>query len=65
MIMNNAEQKMTTMEIDLREFDKDTLVRFIVYSHANDLTFNEALVKLLTDNLPQLQKEDENQMPLL
>jgi hypothetical protein len=63
--MNNAEQKMTTMEIDLREFDKDTLVRFIVYSHANDLTFNEALVKLLTDNLPQLQKEDENQMPLL
>ena len=63
--MNNIEEKMTTMEIDLQEFDKDTLVRFIVFSHINDLTFNEALVKLLTDNLPQLQKEDENQMPLL
>ena len=63
--MNNIEEKMTTMEINLEEFDKDTLVRFIVYSHTNSLTFNEALVKLLTDNLPQLQKENENQMSLL
>ena len=58
--MNN---KMTTMELNLTEFDKDTLIRFIVYSHLNNLTFNEALIKMLTDNLPKL--EDENQLPLL
>jgi hypothetical protein len=53
--MNN---KMTTMELNLIEFDKDTLIRFIIYSHLNNLTFNQALIKLLEDNLPKL--EDEN-----
>ena len=52
------------MEINLAEFDKDTLIRFIIYSHTNNLTFNEALNKMLVDNLPKLE-EDENQMPLL
>jgi len=49
---------MTTMELNLIEFDKDTLIRFIIYSHLNNLTFNQALIKLLEDNLPKL--EDEN-----
>ena len=52
------------MEINLQEYDKDTLIRFIVYSHINDLTFNDAINKLLKDNLPLLEK-DENQLPLL
>ena len=59
------EEKMTKMEINLDEFDKDTLIRFIVYAHLNDLTFNQSIVKMLRDNLPELKKEDENQLPLL
>jgi hypothetical protein len=62
--MNNM-QEMTNMEINLDDFDKDTLIRFIIYSHVNNLTFNEALNKMLKDNLPKLEKEDENQLPLL
>lgn len=61
--MNNINEKMSTIEINLEDYDKDTLIRFIVYSHINDLTFNDALNKLLKDNLPKL--EDENQLPLL
>lgn len=61
---NNINKKLETMEINLAEFDKDTLIRFIIYSHTNNLTFNEALNKMLVDNLPKLE-EDENQMPLL
>ena len=60
--MNN---EITMMDLDLNEFDKETLIRFIIYSHTNNLTFNQALIKMLQDNLPELKKEDENQMPLL
>ena len=59
------EEKMTKMEINLDEFDKDTLIRFIIYAHLNDLTFNESIVKLMSDSLPELEKENENQLPLL
>jgi len=64
--MNSVEtnKKLETMEINLADYDKDTLIRFIIYSHINNLTFNEALNKILVDNLPKLE-EDENQMPLL
>lgn len=62
--MNNINKETSTMEIDLEEYDKDTLIRFIMYSHLNDLTFNDALNKLLKDNLPKFER-DENQLPLL
>lgn len=57
-------KKTETMEINLEEYDKETLIRFIMYSHLNDLTFNDALNKLLKDNLPKFE-QDENQLPLL
>ena len=60
-IMNNTEN----LDIDLSEFSKDLLIRMILFSHENDLTFNESIVKLLKDNLPKLNVEDENQLPLL
>jgi len=62
--MNNMNKKTETMKINLEEYDKETLIRFIIYSHLNDLTFNDALNKLLKDNLPLLEN-DENQLPLL
>ena len=60
--MNN---KTENLEIDLSEFSKDLLIRFIIFAHENDLTFNESVVKILTDYLPKLNVEDENQLPLL
>lgn len=59
--INNTEN----LDIDLSEFSKDLLIRMILFSHENDLTFNESIVKLLKDNLPKLNVEDENQLPLL
>ena len=58
---NNTEN----LDIDLSEFPKDLLIRMILFAHENDLTFNESIVKLLKDNLPKLNLEDENQLPLL
>jgi hypothetical protein len=60
--MNN---KTETLEIDLSEYPKDLLIRMILFAHENNLTFNEAVVKILTDYLPKLNTEDENQLPLL
>lgn len=60
--MNN---KTENLEIDLSEFPKDLLIRFIIFAHQNDLTCNEAFVKLLTDYLSKVNTEDENQLPLL
>ena len=56
--MNN---KTENLEIDLSEFPKDLLIRFIIFAHQNDLTCNEAFVKLLTDYLPKLNTEDEKE----
>ena len=53
------------LDINLSEFPKDLLIRMIIFAHENDLTFNESIVKLLKDNLPKLNLEDENQLPLL
>jgi hypothetical protein len=52
-----------SVEIDLNEFDKKTLIALILFFAENDLTFNDAIVKLLKDNLPKL--EDERQMSFL
>jgi len=58
--MNNTEN----LDIDLSEFPKDLLIRFIIFAHENNLTCNEAIVKLLTDYLPKLDNENENQLQL-
>jgi hypothetical protein len=60
--MSTINEKMSTMEIDLSEFDKDLLILLIIFCHKYNLTFNEGIVKLLTS---YLSKEDENQLPLL
>ena len=59
--MNN---KTETLEIDLSEYPKDLLIRFIIFAHENNLTYNEAIVKLLTDYLPKLDSENENENQL-
>jgi hypothetical protein len=65
MTTNNIEP-MSTLEIDLEEFDKNTLINLIQVAHLNDLTFNETLVMLLTEALSEFKiNEDKNQLPLL
>ena len=59
--MNN---KTETLEIDLDEYPKDLLIGFIIFAHENNLTPNEALVKLLSDYLPKLNIEDKDQLKL-
>ena len=56
--------KTETLEINLSEYPKDLLIRFIIFAHENNLTCNEAIVKLLTDYLPKLDGENENQLEL-
>jgi hypothetical protein len=56
--------KIETVEIDLSEYPKDLLIRFIIFAHENNLTCNEAIVKLFTDYLPKLDTEDQNQLQL-
>ena len=58
------DNKTDTIEIDLSEYPKDLLIRFIIFAHENNLTCNEAFVKLLTDYLPKLDSENENQLQL-
>lgn len=58
-------KKNEIFELDLDQVPKDLLIRLVIFAHENNLTFNEALVKLLTDYLPKLETEDKNQLPLL
>jgi hypothetical protein len=44
----DTEQKTETIELDLDSFSKEALLNLIQYAHKNDLTFNEAIVRLLT-----------------
>ena len=60
--MNN---KSETLEIDLNEYPKNLLIRLIIAAHESNSTFNDVIVKILTDYLPKLNSEDENQLPLL
>ena len=55
-------EKTECIEINLQEYTKDELIVMISYMHVNNLTFNEALVKLIKS---YLNKYDENQLPLL
>jgi len=52
------------LDINLSEYPKDLLIRFIIFAHENNLTCDEAIVKLLTDYLPKLDNENENQLQL-
>lgn len=41
------EEKMETIELDLGSLSKEGLLNLIEYAHKNNLTFNEAIVRLL------------------
>ncbi len=36
------------LEIDLEDLDKAHLISVIMYAHEHDITFNEAMVKILS-----------------
>jgi len=38
----------SVIEIDLECYSKDELIKLISYTHSHDITFNEAIVKVLT-----------------
>lgn len=40
---------MSTLDIDLEEFDKQTLIAIIDYCHRRDITFNQGIVDILTN----------------
>lgn len=40
---------MATLDIDLEEFDKQTLISLINYCHEHNITFNEGIVDILTN----------------
>lgn len=61
-MMITKNEKTECIEINLQEYTKDELIVMISYMHGNNLTFNEALVKLIKS---YLNKYDENQLPLL
>jgi hypothetical protein len=42
---------MAEIDIDLEEFTKEQLIAIIIYAHAHDLTFNQAIVKAMTSYL--------------
>jgi len=42
------ETQMTTLDIDLEEFDKQTLIILINYCHEHNITFNQGIVNILT-----------------
>jgi hypothetical protein len=44
-----TEQKMETIELDLDCLSKEGLLNLIQYAHEKDLTFNEAIVSILTE----------------
>ena len=36
------------LEIDLEDFDKAQLIRIIMFAHEHDISFNEAMVRILS-----------------
>lgn len=47
----NDELKYSNLDLDLNEFDKNTLIYLIVYAHENDLTFNKVIETILKEFL--------------
>lgn len=50
MIMNKTEQ-LSDLEIDLNEFDKDTLIYLISFANERNITFSKAIELILTEFL--------------
>jgi hypothetical protein len=57
--MNN-EQQYGNLEIDLNEFDKETLIHLIIYAHDNNITFNEAIIQVIQQFLNTNINADSN-----
>ena len=47
----NEEIKYGDLDLDLNEFDKNTLIYLIIYAHENNLTFNKAIETILREFL--------------
>jgi hypothetical protein len=45
------EEPMETIELDLDSLSKESLLTLIEYSHKKNLTFNEAIVTILTEHI--------------
>lgn len=45
------------LEIDLEGFSKTELIHIITYAHEREMTFNQAIVDLLTKALSYFEKE--------
>jgi hypothetical protein len=49
-----------TLEIDLEDFDKPQLIRIIMFAHEHDISFNEAMVRILSlflESQPLMSKD--------
>lgn len=42
-----SKEHLSSLDIDLNNFDKEQLIKLISYAHERDLTFNETVVELL------------------
>lgn len=52
-----------TLEIDLEDLDKAQLIRIIMFAHEYDITFNEAMVRILSlflESQPLITKDNQN-----
>jgi hypothetical protein len=49
--IQNDDIKYSNLDIDLNEFDKNTLIYLIVYAHENNLTFNKVIETILKEFL--------------
>jgi len=55
---------MATLDIDLEEFSKETLIKLIQFAHENDYTFNEAIVASLESIIKTLETKQNNESNL-
>lgn len=49
-----------TLEIDLESLDKAQLIHVIMFAHEHDITFNEAIVRILSlflESQPSITKD--------
>ena len=54
-----SEQKYSLLDIDLEEFDKDTLIHLIMYAHQREITFNQAICQILQNVVDQQDAKDQ------
>ena len=51
---------MASLELNLEEFTKEELIHLILHTHERDLTFNQAIERILKENLDRLEREKED-----